>query len=158
MATIDCREKLKTYGRSGYGADVFQFPHDHMAQAILDDLVYVLPDSLMEKLEENCLPVAMKIAESNYDEKTGTFTGTTKKLFAVPISIESVIIYYNKDLLQSEGIDLPKTMEELLKISADYKEKHGNYGFAINSHWADAYFLQAIYGAFGWTPFGKRFE
>lgn len=155
MATVDSREKLKTYGRSGYGADVFQFPHDHMAQAILDDLVYVLPDSLMEKLEENCLPVAMKIAESNYDEKTGTFTGTTKKLFAVPISIESVVIYYNKDLLQSEGIDLPKTMEELLKISVDYKEKHGNYGFAINSHWADAYFLQAIYGAFGWTPFGK---
>ena len=155
MATVDSREKLKTYGRSGYGTDVFQFPHDHMAQAILDDLVYVLPDALMTKLEERCLPVAMKIAESNYDEQTGTFTGATKKLFAVPISIESVTVFYNKDLLASEGIAIPKTMEELLAASLAYKEKTGNYGFATGSHWADAYFIQAFYGAFGWTPFGK---
>ncbi|HOH17896.1 MAG TPA: ABC transporter substrate-binding protein, partial [Bacilli bacterium] len=32
MGTVDIREKLKTYGKSGKGADVFQFPHDHMAQ------------------------------------------------------------------------------------------------------------------------------
>ena len=151
MATVDSREKLKTYGRSGYGCDVFQFPHDHMAQAILDDLVYVLPDSLKTKLEADCLPVAMQIAESNYDEASKTFTGSTKKLFAVPISIESVVIYYNKDLVSK----VPTTFEELLQISSQWKVDHENYGLATSSHWADAYFLQGIYGAFGWTPFGK---
>ena len=54
MATVDAREKLKTFGQSGYGADIF-ISHDHMAQAILDDLVYVLPDTLMNSLEDKII-------------------------------------------------------------------------------------------------------
>lgn len=154
MATVDSREKLKTYGQSGFGADVFQFPHDHMAQAILDDLVYVLPDTLKDRLEERILPVAMDIATSNYDEQSGTFSGSNQKLFAVPISIESVSIFYNKDLVAEA--DLPETFEELLEMAKAYKESNNVYGFATSSHWADAYFLQGIYGAFGWTPFGAN--
>jgi len=46
QSTVDARERLKTYGQSDNGADIFQFPHDHMAQAILEDLVYPLPSTL----------------------------------------------------------------------------------------------------------------
>jgi arabinogalactan oligomer/maltooligosaccharide transport system substrate-binding protein len=158
MGTVDAREKLKTYGKSGKGADVFQFPHDHMAQAILDDLVYVLPDAMKTRLEERILPVAMNIATSCYDDETGSFecaAGTEKRLFAVPISIESVTIYYNKALVAEA--DLPTTFEELLADSAAYRAANeGKRYFATGSHWADAYFLQGIYGAFGWTPFGPN--
>lgn len=157
MATVDAREKLKTFGQSGFGADVFQFPHDHMAQAILDDLVYPLPDELMGRLEERILPVAMDIATSNYDEQTGEFNATSEKLFAVPISIESVTIFYNKALVT----ELPTTMEELLAQSTAWHEKvqdgKQHYGLATSSHWADGYFLQGFYSAFGgWTPFGPN--
>jgi len=138
MATVDAREKLKTFGQSGYGADIFQFPHDHMAQAILDDLVYVLPDTLMNSLEDKIIEVAMNIASLCYDSVTGSFecvAGSGKKLFAVPISVESVTIFYNKDL-----------------VSAD---KFPRY-FGSSSHWGDAYFLQGFHSAFGWTPFGAN--
>ena len=159
MATVDAREKLKTFGQSGFGADVFQFPHDHMAQAILDDLVYPLPDELMNRLEERVLPVAMDIATSNYDEATGEFNATSEKLFAVPISIESVTIFYNKDLVAAEN--LPTTFEQLLEQSTAWHENVQDgkqyYGLATSSHWADGYFLQGIYSAFGgWTPFGPQ--
>ncbi|HPN60744.1 MAG TPA: extracellular solute-binding protein [Bacilli bacterium] len=158
MGTVDIREKLKTYGKSGKGADVFKFPHDHMAQAILDDLVYVLPDALKTRLEKRIIPVALNIATLCYDDETGSFecaAGAEQRLFAVPISIESVTIYYNKALVQEA--DLPKTFEDFLADSAAYRAAHeGQRYFATGSHWADAYFLQGFYGAFGWTPFGPN--
>ncbi|MGD9886908.1 MAG: extracellular solute-binding protein [Bacilli bacterium] len=158
MGTVDIREKLKTYGKSGKGADVFQFPHDHMAQAILDDLVYVLPNAMMDRLEDRILPVALNIATLCYDDETGSFecaASSEQRLFAVPISIESVTIYYNKDLVQEA--DLPATFEEFLADSAAYRAANeGKRYFATGSHWADAYFLQGIYGSFGWTPFGPN--
>lgn len=155
MATVDAREKLKTFGQSGYGADIFQFPHDHMAQAILDDLVYILPDALMDSLEDRVLEVAMDIATSCYDSSTGSFecvAGSKKKLFAVPISVESVTIFYNKDLISES--QLPKTFEELLATAAS-QTTYQRY-FGTSSHWADAYFMQGIHSAFGWTPFGEN--
>ncbi|MDD3171005.1 MAG: extracellular solute-binding protein [Bacilli bacterium] len=155
MATVDAREKLKTFGQSGYGADVFQFPHDHMAQAILDDLVYVLPDELMTRLESRVQTVAMDIATSCYDASTGSFecaAGSSKKLFAVPISIESVTIFYNKALVSSDM--LPTSFEDFLADAAAYTANDRYFG--TSSHWADAYFLQFIYSAFGWTPFGEN--
>lgn len=159
MATVDAREKLKTFGQSGFGADIFQFPHDHMAQAILDDLVYPLPDELMNRLESRILPVAMDIATSNYDEASGEFNATSEKLFAVPLSIESVTIFYNKDLVT----ELPTTMEDLLAQSIAWHEKDFDgkhyYGLATSSHWADGYFVQGFYSAFGgWTPFGPELK
>lgn len=158
MATVDSREKLKTYGQAGYGADVFQFPHDHMAQAILDDLVYVLPDALKNRLEERILPVAMDIATAYYDEQTKSFepsVDSTEKLFAVPISIESVFLFYNKELVKEE--ELPTTFEELLATSKAYMEANdGKKYFATSSHWADGYFNQFVYSAFDWTPFGPN--
>lgn len=158
MATVDSREKLKTYGQAGYGADVFQFPHDHMAQAILDDLVYVLPDGVKDRLEERILPVAMDIATAYYNEDTKSFEpddASVEKLFAVPISIESVFLFYNKALVTEE--QLPATFEQLLEDAKAYQEAHdGKKYFASSSHWADGYFNQFIYSAFGWTPFGPN--
>lgn len=159
MATVDAREKLKTFGQSGYGADVFQFPHDHMAQAILDDLVYVLPDELMNRLSSRVQDVAMDIATSCYDASTGSFeckADSSKKLFAVPISIESMTLFYNKALVKST--DLPTTFEELIEDAKAYMEANGGAKYmASTSHWADAYCLQFIYSAFGnWTPFGPN--
>lgn len=158
MGTVDSREKLKTYGIAGKGADVFQFPHDHMAQAILDDLVYDLPDELKGRLEERIIPVALDIASLCYNSETRSFEctpGAVKKLFAVPISIESVSLYYNKNLV--DEADLPTSFEQLLEDSAAYREANeGKRYFASGSHWADAYFLQCIYSAFGWTPFGPE--
>lgn len=158
--SVQAREDLKTYGRTDHGADVFQFPHDHMAQAILDDLVYPLPDELLERLQDRIIPVALNIATLCYDPETNSFectAGGGEKLFAVPQSIESVFLFYNKKLVDEN--DLPETFEELIQRARDYEEeiketKPGNRYFGSSSHWADSYYVQFVFSAFGWTPFG----
>lgn len=183
QATVDARERLKTYGQSDNGADIFQFPHDHMAQAILEDLVYPLPSTLKATLEESILPIALDIATVAYNPDTKEFGSGTEQLYAVPISIESVGLYYNIDLLNNihgEGNWAPPTtMEELIAeaqfyMDPDNQGKPGgrykiadddgsgnpvyssNFYFATGSHWGDAYFNQFIFSAFGWRPFGEN--
>ncbi|HEY8395755.1 MAG TPA: extracellular solute-binding protein [Bacilli bacterium] len=155
--TVEAREDLKTYGPTNHGADVFQFPHDHMAQAILDDLVYPLPDDLYERLEQRIMPVALDIATVCYDPATKSFecgAGSKEKLFAVPQSIESVFLFYNKKLVKEE--DLPQSFEELIQDAKAYEAQAGagKRYFGTTSHWADSYFVQFAFSAFGWIPFG----
>lgn len=155
MGTVDAREKLKTYGASGNGADVFQFPHDHMAQAMLEDLVYPLPNDLKTRLEARIIDVAMDIATTAYNETTGEFGGDNEQLFAVPISIESVYLYYNKDLISEE--EIPTTWEEIIEFAPKWEAAHEGKRFLMtSSHWADSYFTQSIFSAFGFRPFGAN--
>lgn len=155
MGTVDAREKLKTYGASGNGADVFQFPHDHMAQAMLEDLVYPLPNDLKTRLETRIIDVAMDIATTAYNESTGQFGGDNEQLFAVPISIESVYLYYNKDLISED--EIPTTWEEIIEFAGEWEKANPGKRFLMtSSHWADSYFTQSIFSAFGFRPFGKN--
>src|SRR5690554_861110 len=96
MGTVDARERLKTFGLTGNGADIFQFPHDHLAAAILDDLVYALPETVRTKVAERAHPLGLDIATILYDEGTGEFgpgSNATPKLYAVPMSLEAVGLY-----------------------------------------------------------------
>ena len=61
MGSVDSRNLLKTFGPSGNGADVFQFPHDQLAQAVLEDLVYPLPASTQTLLASRANPLALQI-------------------------------------------------------------------------------------------------
>lgn len=149
MGALDSRDRLKTYGVSGNGADVFMFPHDHLSQAILEDLVYPLPDELFQSLDETILDVAMDIATA------GTRNTDNPTLYAVPISIESVFIMYNKQLITEEEIADLQSWQDIIDYSPVYAAAHeGKQLLTTNSHWADNYFLQEIYSAFGWRPFG----
>ncbi|NLD26347.1 MAG: extracellular solute-binding protein, partial [Acholeplasmataceae bacterium] len=82
---------------------------------------------------------------------------TSEKLFAVPNSIESVFLFYNKTLLQENNMELPTTFEDLIADAQAYETAKGpgNRYFGISSHWADSYYIQFAYSAFGWTPFGQ---
>ena len=179
MATVDAREKLKTYGQSGNGADIFQFPHDHMAQAILDDLVYALPSEMLSDVSTRLNPVALDIATISYNDQTHEFDPNGEQtLYAVPVSLESVALYYNIDILQALwGAEwekhIPTTftdffadMEAYAAMTEDQKKytpsnkteeiAMSEAYFANSSHWADQYFIQFIYSAFGFRPFGEN--
>lgn len=180
MGTVDAREKLKTYGQSGNGADIFQFPHDHMAQAILDDLVYALPNTMLDDVKTRLSEVALDIATISYNDQTHAFDPNgEEKLYAVPISLESVALYYNIDILKKLwGEDkweehIPTTFTDFFADMEAYDamtEEQKTYTptgkqdpvtmgtpyFATSSHWADHYFVQFIYSAFGFRPFGEN--
>ena len=170
MGTVDARERLKTFGPSGNGADVFQFPHDHLAQAILEDLVYALPTDVAASIAERAHPLGLDIATLWYDEQAKSFDPASpnaqEKLYAVPMSLESVGLYYNKDLVTTPAA----TYEELLEEAALWLDEiaigetvltnadKSYYYYGTSSHWADSYFMQHIYSAFDFTPFGETLD
>ncbi len=168
--SVESRELLKTFGPSGNGADVFQFPHDHLAQAVLEDLVYPLPESTQTLLATRTAQIALDIATLSYDENAHSFDpnspNAVERLYAVPLSLESVGLYYNTDM-----IDTPATtMEALLADAATWNAaqasdnsgltnaEKGWYYLATSSHWSDSYFMQPVYSAFGFYPFGANLD
>ncbi|MBN2300479.1 MAG: extracellular solute-binding protein [Acholeplasmataceae bacterium] len=166
--SVDSREALKTFGPSGNGADVFQFPHDHLAQAVLEDLVYPLPAATQTVLAARANTLGLSIATLTYDETNGSFdpesSNAVERLYAVPMSVESVGLFYNTDLVTT-----PATTFESLFTFADTwnatvltdgsgrtNAEAGYYALGTSSHWADSYFMQPIYSAFGFYPFGAN--
>lgn len=175
--SVDSREHLKTFGPSGNGADVFQFPHDHLSSAILEDLVLPLPTATANRVKERAHELGIDIATLRYNENEGTFDpndpNAVDRLYAVPMSIEAVGLYYNQDLLDelvtleiAQNNKPVESYEELIRqaklwnaIKEDdgrTKAQAGNYFYGNTSHWADSYFIQHIYSAFGFTPFGPE--
>ena len=155
MGSVDAREKLKTFGPSGNGADVFQFPHDHLASAIKEDLVYPLSDELKTKLEARMHEVGMSVATLCYNENTKSFVcdaNSKPRLFAVPNSLESVVLGYNKDSVSQ----VPTTFEALIEEATAYTAETGKFMLGTSSHWADSYFIQFAYSAHGFRPFGPN--
>ncbi len=169
MGTVDARERLKTFGLTGNGADIFQFPHDHLAAAVLEDLVYALPSSVQTRIAERAHPLGLDIATLWYDETTGVFgpgANAVESLYAVPMSLESIGLYYNKDLVATPAT----TMEDLLAAGATWNAalasdnsgqtnaQKGWYYLGTSSHWADSYFMQSFYSAKGFKPFGPTLD
>ena len=167
MGAVDARERLKTFGPSGNGADVFQFPHDHLAQAVLEDLVYALPQSTKDLLNARAHELGLSIATVAYDEQAKSFDpaspNSVERVYAVPMSVESVGLFYNKDLVATPAT----TMEAILTAGAAWnaekvgsagltRAEQGLYYFNTSSHWADAYFMQPFLSAFDFTPFGEN--
>ncbi len=154
MGTADAREKLKTFGPSGNGADVWQLPHDNLAPAISEDLVLALSSDVKNRLEETLHETAMDIGCMYYNGGDD-FTqqpGQETKLFGVPQSIESIVLMYNAAL-----VDTPvTTFEQLVTEANAYQSSTGKPYLGQSSHWADSYMVQFAYSAFGFYPFGPE--
>ena len=161
MGSVDARERLKTFGPSGNGADVFQFPHDHLAAAYSEGLLYALPSDTQSLINSRAHQMGIDIATINED---GVDT-----LYGVPMSLEAVTMYYNKALVDNT----PATLEDILSAGATWNaatvasthdgstdtrtnEEAGYYYLTTSSHWADSYFDQFIFSAFGFRPFGAN--
>lgn len=169
--SVESRERLKTVGPTGGGPDVFQFPHDHLSSAILEDLVFALPASTRQLVEERAHPIGAQIAQVQFDDVTkqyGPGSNAEVRLFAMPTSIESVGLYYNKKLI--DEADVPKTMEDLISKAQTWNAQVGDEAsgrtnaemgyryLTTSSHFADSYFMQGFYSAFGFRPFGKNLD
>lgn len=170
MGSVDARERLKTFGPSGNGADVFQFPHDHLAQAVLEDLVYALPTATKTLLESRAHQLGLDIATLFYDENAKSFDpaspNAVERLYAVPMSIESIGLFYNKDLVTTPATTMEQIVTEAQAWNAvvvddgsgQTRAQKGLYYLNTSSHWADSYFMQGFYSAFNFTPFGPTLD
>ncbi len=169
--SVESRDRLKVVGPTGGGPDVFQFPHDHLAPAIMEDLVYALPASTRELVEQRAHPLGAQIAQVQYNETTkeyGPGSGAEVMLYAMPTSIESVGLYYNKKLIDEAQV--PETMEDLIAKAQVWNAELAKDGSGLtnaekgwrylttSSHFADSYFMQGFYSSFGYRPFGPNLD
>ena len=93
--------------------------------------------------------------EANYDDTDKAQVTTDGKLFGAPAIIETIVFYWNKDLMP----EAPTTFKELEAIAQDSKyafpsEKGKNVGFLAK--WTDFYFSYGLLAGYGGYVFGDN--
>ncbi|CAH1196077.1 Maltose/maltodextrin-binding protein [Paenibacillus plantiphilus] len=100
-------ERMITDGPAGVGADVFFGVHDRLGSAVKAGIV--LPNDFHEEeTKANTNPIAVDAF---------TMDGL---LYAYPISVETIGVYYNKDLVPNG--EAPKTWDEVIAFAKTYND------------------------------------
>ncbi|EST12907.1 extracellular solute-binding protein [Sporolactobacillus laevolacticus] len=78
-----------------------------------------------------------------------------KKYYGVPLTIEALVLYYNKDLVKKA----PTTFKDLEALAKDKRfafssESGKNTGFLVK--WTDFYFAYGLYAGYGGYVFGNN--
>jgi len=143
VGSVDTRGKVSLDGPAGIGPDVFLMPHDHIGNAIIDDICLPLPAQMLQKYSELLLDASLK---------TCTLDG---ELFAVPISTENIAFLYNRDLLGDHPV--PQSFEEIIAFAESWNNPVQNK-FAIRWQVDDSYHNYFFLTAFGMELFGPDMD
>ncbi|MDR1565943.1 MAG: extracellular solute-binding protein, partial [Treponema sp.] len=135
-------QKLTVDGPAGVGGDVIISAHNGLITGILSGALMPFPDELAAKYKEVMLEAALT---------TCTYEG---KLYAAPITTETVAFFYNKDLIGDTP--LPQSFEDIKKFCETYNDpKQNKYGF----RWQiDGYVSYFFLTAFGMRNFGPNHD
>lgn len=103
----DYRERLQTAIASGNGPDIFRY-HASWVPMLSAELA-VLPASVMSASEfkETFYPTAAQMLQID------------GKIVGLPTMYEGLGLYYNKDILQTAGVEPPATWAELKKLAME---------------------------------------
>jgi arabinogalactan oligomer/maltooligosaccharide transport system substrate-binding protein len=143
VGNTDSRGKVSLDGPAGTGPDIFFMPHDHIGNAVLDDICYPIPAETRTRYAGFILDAAMA---------TCTFDG---QLYAVPITTENIAFFYNKDLLGNTPV--PKSFEEVISFAQGYNNNATNK-YALRWQVNDAYHNYFFLTAFGMKVFGPNMD
>ena len=111
MGNVDSRSHMQLDGPAGLGADVFAFPHDHVAFAIADGLIEPVPPLLQEKWEQELNSSAVATVSRD------------GRMHAVPFQSENIALFYNRDIW---GDTAPETWEEIFEFARTYNNPETN--------------------------------
>jgi len=143
VGNVDSRGKVSLDGPAGIGPDVFLMPHDHIGNAIIDDICLPFPPDMQQKYTDTLLDSAIK---------TCTFEGD---LYAVPISTENIAFFYNKDLLGNAPV--PESFEELIAFAQQWNNPAANH-YALRWQVDNSYLNYFFLTAFGMQLFGPNMD
>lgn len=134
-------DALSLDGPAGTAADVYVAPYDRIGSL-----------GSQGQLAEAKMPSG---SEGNYDEKDKKQVTYDGKVYGVPAVIESLVMFYNKDLLDK----VPATFSDLEAIGKDsrfeYKDEPGtNVGFLTK--WTDFYYAYGLLAGYGGYVFGNN--
>ncbi|WP_130859605.1 sugar ABC transporter substrate-binding protein [Gracilibacillus phocaeensis] len=133
ISHTDAPEKLQTDGPAGIGADVFMGAHDHVGSMNQAGLIY--DNYFEEQYQQEMMEGAVNAVSSLNEEDE-------MDMYGYPISVETLTMLYNQDLLDEMGFEPAETMDELIDQSKQLMEEHPDkYGFMFEP--------ANLYGNFG---------
>lgn len=138
VALTDAVDRMALQGEAGTGADVFMTAYDNLSRAIEDGTAAPLGDyeaGLHERLSD-------------------TFTGVVSHnghMFAVPVTTESIALFYNKTLLRElTGTDEPaQTWEQIRELAEQYNDPATNR-WTIRFLASELYYAYPVLSSAGW--------
>lgn len=138
VAKVESVERMGLDGEAGKGADVFMTSYDKLGLAI--DNATAAPigqydESLKERVPATFIEVASK----------------EDQMYAVPISTESIALFYNKTLLKElTGSDQPATTwEEVSELAKKYNDSSTNQ-WTIRFLTGQLYYSYPVLSSLGW--------
>ncbi|MDR0785695.1 MAG: maltose ABC transporter substrate-binding protein [Treponema sp.] len=143
VGNVDARGKVSLDGPAGIGPDVFLMPHDHIGNAIIDDICEPFPVELQRKYMDILLEASIN---------TCTADGA---LYAVPISTENIAFFYNTDILGDEPP--PQSFEEVVAFAQKWNDP-SNGKYALRWTVDDSYHNYFFLTAFGMQLFGANHD
>ena len=132
-------DALALDGPAGNGADVYIAPNDRVGALA----------------KAGHLTEAKLLDDAKYDDKDKQGVSIDGKVYGAPAVIETIIMYYNKDLLK----EAPKSFDDLMALSKDDKYKFaGEEGknVAFLGQLTNFYYSYGILSGYGGYVFGKN--
>lgn len=141
VAMTETVRRLEQDGPVGAGADVIVLPHDNIGQGVISGVL--MPNFLTGE----------KISNEYFEAAKLAATGADGQVYGFPLSIETYVMFYNKDLLP-EGV---KTFEELREWDKKVKftNKEANK-FAFVWELTNLYYGHAFLATNGGYLFGDN--
>lgn len=115
---LESAEKMALDGPAGRGADVFMAPHDKVQYLLSSGLALELNPDSTAFIKDTVNPVAVKTVTKD------------NKLYGVPVSIETVAMFYNKDVVQG---DPAATFEQIFDESKPFNDPNDNKFWFLSS-------------------------
>ncbi len=134
---VDYYEILNLNIPIGRGPDV-AIMHSYYVQSYANRELIVSIDNLVNNSEINLADYPEDILQSlNFDDK----------LYGIPLDMHPIGIYYNKDLLDQYGCDVPTNRSELIECAKKAPNNEGDvWGLPISAEWPSDYtFTSALY-------------
>ncbi|HYH03477.1 MAG TPA: extracellular solute-binding protein, partial [Bacillota bacterium] len=97
------------------------------------DIMFGPPRDQMELIKAgNIADVTGAPFIKNYDPEILKGVSVDGKIYGIPVDLGLLLVYYNKDIFEKNGIQIPKTYDEFIKVCETLKGKGINpvsYGF-----------------------------
>jgi arabinogalactan oligomer/maltooligosaccharide transport system substrate-binding protein len=138
------REKFEQSVKAGVAPDMLRTDRFWLHDFVKADLIQSIEKNELAEEYDDLLPIAKQVIEIN------------KKLWAIPMSVDCLALFYNKQHFKDSGITPPKDFEEFSRAAAKLTDtRTGRYGFFIHPN---GWYFQPILFSFGgryFTPEGK---
>ena len=145
VGSVDAVSKLELDGPAGLGADVFIIPHDNMSTAISSQLLLPLGSEMGADIENRFLEASV---------------GTVKvgdAYYGVPLSTETVALFYNKTLLDEAGFEVATSFEQIKEQAAQYNDESSNK-FLMRFDAGNSYTMHLFLTAGGFELYGPNHD